>query len=219
MMEDRLVRWNAVAQGIDGEIKKNPTQSWGETSSSRTTGLRAVAAWTQRHRHRTTLSSAPTAGVCCRAVPIPFETTHNRVAGSDPPKTPASSAWQTPQRDAARHARSCAQSDSPGFSAYLSLSRLWYAVPPTKGGTTDGQYTVHRCAGAPLRIPGFDQLDPCRVSPVSPALRDGVPRASRRVAPRWEAAHRPPVHGLQELSSPDARRSTVLHSGLPQDLH
>ena len=28
-MGDRLVRWNAVAQGIDGEIKKNPTQSWG----------------------------------------------------------------------------------------------------------------------------------------------------------------------------------------------
>ena len=54
----------------------------------------------------------------------------------------------------------------PGDSAHyncsvvhLSLSRLWYAVPPTKGGTTDGPYTVHRCAGAPLRIPGFDQLD------------------------------------------------------------
>src|SRR6266700_445432 len=71
MMGDRLVQWNAVAQGIDGEIKKNPTQSWGETSSSRTTGLRAVAAWTQGHRHRTTLSSAPTAGVCCLALPKP----------------------------------------------------------------------------------------------------------------------------------------------------
>src|SRR4029434_1944561 len=118
MMGDRLGRWNAVAQGVDGEIKKNPTQSWGETSSSRTTELRAVAAWTQGHSHRTTLSSAPTAGVCCRALPIPFETTHTRVAGSDPPKTPASSAWQTPQRDSARHAHRCAQSYSPGFSAY-----------------------------------------------------------------------------------------------------
>src|SRR6266545_7972060 len=94
----------------------------------------------------------------------------------------------------------------------LSLSRLWYAVPPTKGGTTDGQYTVHRCAGAPLRIPGFDQLDARGVSTVSPALRDGVPSASSRVAPRWEAAHRPPVHSLQALSLANAGRSTVLHS-------
>jgi hypothetical protein len=46
MIGDRLVRWNAVAPGIDGEMKKNPTQSWGESASSRTTGLRAVAAWT-----------------------------------------------------------------------------------------------------------------------------------------------------------------------------
>src|SRR5438128_1010900 len=68
MMGDRLVRWNAVAQGIDREMKKNPTQSWGETSSSRTTGLRAVAAWTQGYSHRTTLACAPTAGVCCRAL-------------------------------------------------------------------------------------------------------------------------------------------------------
>src|SRR5712692_11264262 len=52
---------------------------------------------------------------------------------------------------------------------------------------------------------------------VSPALRDGVPSASRCVAPRWEAAHRPPVHSLQELSLANAGRSTVLHSGLPQD--
>ena len=29
MMGDCLVCWNAVAQGIDGELKKNPTQSWG----------------------------------------------------------------------------------------------------------------------------------------------------------------------------------------------
>src|SRR5216684_7589145 len=52
---------------------------------------------------------------------------------------------------------------------------------------------------------------------VSPALRDSVPSASRRVAPRWEAADRPPVHGLQKLSSPDRGRSAVLYSGLPQN--
>src|SRR2546428_1573156 len=33
----------------------------------------------------------------------------------------------------------------------LSLSRLWYTRPPMRGGTTDGQYTMHRCAGAPNR--------------------------------------------------------------------
>src|SRR5882762_9546606 len=70
----------------------------------------------------------------------------------------------------------------------LSLSRLWYAVPPTKGGTTNGQYTVHRCAGSPLRIPGFDQPDARRVLAAGPALRGRVPGASRNVAPRWETA-------------------------------
>jgi len=110
-----------------------------------------------------------------------------------------------------------ASRDAPARE-HLSLSRWWYAVPPTKGGTTDCQYTVHRCAGAPLSIPGCDQLDARCISPVSPALRDSIPSASRRVAPRWEAAHRPPVHGLQELSSPDPGRSPVLHAGLPQDL-
>jgi hypothetical protein len=42
----------------------------------------------------------------------------------------------------------------------LSLSRLWYIEPPMKGGTTDGQCTVHRCAGAPHGVPGFDELNP-----------------------------------------------------------
>jgi hypothetical protein len=87
-MGDRLVRWHTVAQGIDGEMKRNQTQSWVRASSSRTPGLRAVAAWTQGHRHRTTLSSAPTAGVCSPALSRPLETRHNSAAGSDPPKTP-----------------------------------------------------------------------------------------------------------------------------------
>ena len=42
-----------------------------------------------------------------------------------------------------------------------------------KGGTTYGQDTVHRRAGPPGGVPGFDQLDPRRVS---------VPRP-----PRFEA--------------------------------
>src|SRR5712691_10220900 len=41
----------------------------------------------------------------------------------------------------------------------LSLSRLWYTVPPTKGGITYDQCTVHRCAGPPHGVPGFDQPD------------------------------------------------------------
>src|SRR6266705_5521983 len=60
-----------------------------------------------------------------------------------------------------------ASRDAPARD-HLSLSRLWYAVPPTKGGTTDGQYTVHRWAGSPLRISGFDKLDARGVSTVSP---------------------------------------------------
>src|SRR2546425_12529431 len=40
--------------------------------------------------------------------------------------------------------------DTDGQPAiHLSLSRLWYTVPPMKGGTTYGQCTVHRCAGPP----------------------------------------------------------------------
>jgi len=100
----------------------------------------------------------------------------------------------------------------------LSLSRLWYTAPSTKGGTTYGQCTVHRCAGPPHGVPGFDQFDARRVSAAGPALRGGGPRASRRVAPRWETADRPPVHGVQALSAPDAGSSPVLHPHLPQNL-
>src|SRR5882724_5438784 len=118
MMGDRLVRWHTVAQGIDGEMKRNQAQSWVRASSSRTPGLRAVAAWTQGHRHRTTLSSAPTAGVCYPALSRPLETRHNSAAGSDPPKTPASSAWQTQQTDVAGHGRHGVQSGRLGFLGY-----------------------------------------------------------------------------------------------------
>src|SRR5262252_8646880 len=100
----------------------------------------------------------------------------------------------------------------------LSLSRLWYTGPPMKGGTTDGQSTVHRCADAPQGVPGFHQLDPGRVSAARRALCGRVPGASRRVAPRWETPHRPPVRSVQELSAPDARRSPVFHAHLPENL-
>src|SRR6266446_2193559 len=118
MTGDRLSRWHVVAEGTEGEIKKNPTQSWGWASSNRKTGLRAVAAWTQEHSHRTTLSSAPTAGVYCPAWPILLETRHNSTAGFGPPETPTSSSWQTPRKDFACHDRNCARSGSLDFSAY-----------------------------------------------------------------------------------------------------
>src|SRR4029453_1758309 len=100
----------------------------------------------------------------------------------------------------------------------MSLSRLWYTGPPMKGDTTDGQYTVHRRAGAPHRVSGFDQLDARRVSTVGPTFRGGVPRASGGMASRWKTADGPPVHRVQELSAPDAGRSPVLHSQLPENL-
>src|SRR5712691_18146 len=55
-----------------------------------------------------------------------------------------------------------------------------------KGGTTYGQCTVHRRAGPPHGVPGFDEFDARRVSAAGPALRGGFPRADGRVAPRWE---------------------------------
>src|SRR6266545_1460311 len=78
----------------------------------------------------------------------------------------------------------------------LSLSRLWYTVPPMKGGTTYGQYTVHRRAGPPHGVLGFHELDPRRVSAAGAALRGRVPRAYGGVAPRWATPDRPPVYRL-----------------------
>src|SRR5262249_54056632 len=107
-----------------------------------------------------------------------------------------------PPRALAAHGPRRSLSSRLPLLEHLSLSRLWYTGPPMKGGTTDGQCTVHRCAGAPHRVSGFDELAPCRVSAAGPALRGRVPGASCRVAPRWETADRPPVHGLQKLSAP-----------------
>src|SRR2546430_14031663 len=87
-----------------------------------------------------------------------------------------------------------------------------------KGGTTDGQCTVHRRAGPPHRVSGFHEFDARRVSAAGPALRGGVPRAYGRMAPRWETPHRPPVYGVPELPPPDAGRAAVLPPHLPEDL-
>src|SRR3989454_831990 len=45
-MENERVQWHGVAHTIRGKITRNPPQRWGWASSSRTTGLRAGAAWT-----------------------------------------------------------------------------------------------------------------------------------------------------------------------------
>src|SRR5712691_7574280 len=87
-----------------------------------------------------------------------------------------------------------------------------------QGGTTYGALTVHRCAGPPHGVLGFDQLDARRVSAARPALRGGVPNPYGRVAPGWETPHRPPVCRLQKLSPADAGRPAVLPAHLPEDI-
>src|SRR5215471_1003163 len=48
-------------------------------------------------------------------------------------------------------------------------------VPLRKGSTTDGQCTVHRRAGPPQGVPGYDQRDPRRVADPRPTLRGRLP--------------------------------------------
>src|SRR5215468_6375392 len=101
---------------------------------------------------------------------------------------------------------------------FITIYGLCYTVSPMKGGTRNGLLTVHRSAVPPRRVPGFDELNPRRVSAAGPTLRSRVPRVSGDVAPRWKTADGPPVHRIQELSAPDAGRSPVLHSHLPENL-
>src|SRR5215510_8755578 len=72
----------------------------------------------------------------------------------------------------------------------------------------------------PLRVSRLTytapEFDPGGISDAGPALRGGVPGAHGRVASRWKTTDRSPVHGVQELSAPNTRRSAVLHSGLPE---
>src|SRR5712691_9194553 len=81
-----------------------------------------------------------------------------------------------------------------------------------------GEFTVYRRAVPPHRVPGFHQRDPRGVSGPGSAFRGRVPRAYGGVAPRWETPDRPPVYGVRELPTPDAGRSAVLHSYLPENL-
>src|SRR5882672_1542091 len=83
---------------------------------------------------------------------------------------------------------------------------------------THGAFTVHRRAGPPHGVLGFDQLDARRVSAARPTLRGGVPSPYGRVAPGWETPNRPPVCRLQKLSPADAGRSVVLSPDLPENI-
>src|SRR4030095_12285302 len=87
----------------------------------------------------------------------------------------------------------------------LRLSRLWYTTPPITGGTTHGAFTVHRRAGSPHGVLGFHQSHRGGVSAPHPALGGGVPSPYGGVAPRWEAADRPPICRVQKLPSTDSR--------------
>src|SRR5215470_2172816 len=86
------------------------------------------------------------------------------------------------------------------------------------GGTTYGPCAVRRSAVPSHGVPGFHQFDPRRVSAAHPALRGGVPRAYGGVAPRWEASDRPLFHRVQQLPAADPRGSTIVYSGLCEDL-
>src|SRR5262245_908900 len=87
-----------------------------------------------------------------------------------------------------------------------------------KGGITYGQCPVHRRAGTPIRIPGFDELDPRRVSAAGSPFRGGVPSAYGGVAPRWEPPDRPPVCRVPKLSLAHPRGSALVYSCLCEDV-
>src|SRR5215472_8132011 len=87
-----------------------------------------------------------------------------------------------------------------------------------KGGTRNGLLTVYRAAVPPHGVPGFDELDPRRVSALGSTLRGGVPRAYGGVALGREAPDSPPVCRLQKLSPADPRRSAAVYSGLCEDV-
>src|SRR5262245_56998253 len=102
---------------VENSLKKYRSPRWEGIFSSRTTALRTGAAWIPAHDRRTRLASSPTAGVGCPTWPTPLETEGSTTVGLDPPKTPASSAPQTPPTDAATRDQNYVRSDSPGFSA------------------------------------------------------------------------------------------------------
>src|SRR6266446_3713583 len=83
-----------------------------------------------------------------------------------------------------------------------------------QGDTTYGQCTVHRRAGPPNGVPGFDQRDARRISAAGPTFRGGVPRASGGVAPRWElrTSRQFSVYKNCPLPTPEDRRFFLLPS-------
>jgi hypothetical protein len=102
------------------EIRRNPPSRAVGASSSRKTGFRRVAASTAGHNHKTTPACAPTTAACCRVLSRRLGTKPSTAVAFGRPKTPASSPWQTPRREAARHGRSCVQSCRLDFSGYCT---------------------------------------------------------------------------------------------------
>src|SRR4030095_8721342 len=98
------------------------------------------------------------------------------------------------------------------------MMRLSHHVHTVTGGTTHGRCTVHRPTVPRDGVPGFHQPDAQRILAARPALRDRVSSPDVGVADGGETADGTPVYRLQKLSSPDTRRSAVVHPGLPQNL-
>src|SRR2546430_15373997 len=97
------------------------------------------------------------------------------------------------------------------LSRFLSgMMRLSHHNTVT-GGTTHGRCTLHRAAVPSDGVSGFHQRDPRRVSAAGPPFRGRVPRPDGGVADGWETTDCAPVYRLQKLSSPDTRRSAVVH--------
>ena len=107
------------------EMRQNQSHRRGWASSARITGLRTVVAWMSGAGYRTTLASAPTTGAYCPASSTPPGTRRHITAGPGPPRTPVSSAWQTPPRDTAHHGRHCARGtmDRLGRKRFRAIER------------------------------------------------------------------------------------------------
>src|SRR5438270_3462051 len=106
--------------GSERLLNKHPAPRSEPMYAGRHTGLPRGAAWTPGHKRQSRLASFPTAGVCCPIEPRPPATADNIVVAPDPPKTPTSSAWQTPLRGIESRGRNGARHDRLDFSAYCT---------------------------------------------------------------------------------------------------
>jgi hypothetical protein len=104
-----------MANKLAGErlISTNRSPRWESVCAGHHRGLQRDGAWTQGHKYRSRLASFPTAGACCPISPTPLGTADNTAVGFDPPKTPASSAWQTPPRGVDSRGQSCVRNELP----------------------------------------------------------------------------------------------------------